>query len=81
MTAAEEKIKVIEKVLETDDTFLLREVASLLHTPTLTDYTPQTMSHKDFSAKINRTETAYQNGEVTDHKDVTRKVLSRTSLK
>ena len=70
MTAAEEKIKVIEKVLETNDALLLREIASLLHTPALTDYLIQPMSWEAFLAKIKRAEKAYQNGEVTDHDDV-----------
>ena len=70
MTAAEEKIKVIEKVLETDDTLLLREIASLLHTPALTDYPNQPMSQEALKTKVERAEEAYRNGEVTDHEDV-----------
>lgn len=81
MTDAEERIRVIEKVIETDDAFLLHKVASLLHTSTLADCAPQTMSHEAFIAKIGRAETAYQNGEVTDHEDVTRTVFNRISLK
>ena len=70
MTAAEEKIKVIEKILKTDDTLLLREIASLLHTPALTDYPSQPMNQETFLAKIERAEKAYRQGEVTDHEDV-----------
>ena len=70
MTAAEEKIKVIEKVLETNDALLLREIASLLYTPSLTDYPSQPMSQEAFLAKIERAEEATRRGEVTDHEDV-----------
>ncbi|GAB4051319.1 hypothetical protein [Spirosoma foliorum] len=70
MTAAEEKIKVIEKVLETNDALLLREIASLLYTPSLTDYPSQPMSQETFLAKIERAEEAARRGEVTDHEDV-----------
>ncbi len=70
MTAAEEKIKVIEKVLETDDALLLREIASLLHKPALTDYPSQPMSKEAFLVKIERAEEAYRNGLVTNHEDV-----------
>lgn len=63
MTADEEKIKVIEKVLEADDALLLREITSLLHTPALTDYPNQPMSRDELMAKIERTEAAYRMGE------------------
>ncbi|GAB3491079.1 hypothetical protein GCM10027341_03620 [Spirosoma knui] len=76
MTAAEEKIKVIEKILETDDALLLREIASLLHTPALTDYANPPMSRDAFMAKIERAEHAYQNGAVTDHEDVKRLIAT-----
>lgn len=75
MTAAEEKIKVIEKVLETDDALLLREIASLLHTPALTDY-PQPMRQDVFLAKIERAEEAFRKGEVTNHEDVKRLIAT-----
>ena len=80
MTAAEEKIKVIEKVLETDDAYLLREIASLLHTPSLTDYPSQPMSREAFFAKIERAEEAARIGEVTDHEQV-KKIIAKWSNK
>lgn len=58
MTAAEERIKVIEKVLETDDAYRLREIASLLHTPSVSYYPTQPMSKEVFLAKIERAEEA-----------------------
>lgn len=70
MTAAEEKIKVIEKILETEDTYLLREIASLLHEPSLADYPIQPMSKDTFLAKIERSEEAARRGEATDHEQV-----------
>ncbi len=76
MTVAEEKIKVITKVLETDDTLLLREIASLLYTPALTDYPNQPMSQEVVLAKVQRAETVYRHGEVTDHEDVKRFFVS-----
>lgn len=80
MTAAEEKIKVIEKVLETDDTYLLREIASLLHKPSLTDYPGQPMSQETFLAKIERAEEAAHKGEITDHEQV-KKLITTWSNK
>ncbi|MVM38227.1 hypothetical protein GO730_12660 [Spirosoma sp. HMF3257] len=53
MTVAEEKIKIIKKLLETSDTLLLREIASLLHIPSLTDYTNQPVSQETLLAKMN----------------------------
>lgn len=76
MTAAEEKIRVIEKVLETEDAWLLREIASLLHTPALADYAPQSMTQNELLDKVDRAEKAYQHGEVTDHKDVKKAVVT-----
>ncbi len=77
MTAAEEKIKVIEKVLETDDTSLLREIASLLNTPSLTDY-PKPMSEEKLLVKIERSEEALRKGEVVDQEDV-KKIIATWS--
>ncbi|CAN5554588.1 hypothetical protein BH09BAC4_BH09BAC4_09860 [soil metagenome] len=79
MTAAEEKIKVIEKVLETDDAYLLREIASLLHTPSLTDYPTQPLSKEAFLAKIERAEEAARKGEVTDHEAVKKLITTRSN--
>ena len=76
MTSAEEKIRVIEKVLETDDTYLLREIASLLHTPALADYAPQSMTQAELVAKVDHAEDAYQKGEVTDHEDVKKRIVT-----
>ncbi|QIP16101.1 hypothetical protein G8759_27425 [Spirosoma aureum] len=80
MTVAEEKIKVIEKVLETDDAHLLREVASLLNIPSLSDYPGQPMSMENFLGKIERAEEAARQGEVTDHEDV-KKLIATWSKK
>lgn len=80
MTAAEEKIKVIEKVLETDDALLLREIASLLNTPALTDYVSQSITQNELLAKINRAEEAVLKNEATDHDDV-RKLIAMWSKK
>ena len=80
MTAAEEKIKVIEKVLETDDALLLREIASLLNTPALTDYVSQPIDQNELLIRINRAEEAAQKGEVMDHDDV-RKLIATWSKK
>lgn len=53
-----------------------REIASLLHTPTLADYTPHIMNHEVFLTKIDRAEAAYQNGEVTYHEDVKKRIAT-----
>ena len=76
MTIAEDKIRVIEKVLETEDTFLLREISSLLSIPSLTDYSSSPMSLDTFYAKIDQAEIAYQAGEVTDHEAVKQKIAT-----
>lgn len=80
MTAAEEKIKVIEKVLETDDALLLREIASLLNTPALTDYVSQSITQNELLDTINRAEEAALKGEVTDHEQV-KKLITTWSKK
>lgn len=79
MTAAEEKIKVIERVLETDDALLLRKIASLLHMPSLTDYLHQPLSREAFMGRINQAEEAIQKGEITSHNDV-KKLISTPTL-
>lgn len=70
MVAAEAKIRVIGRILETDSADLLRDIESLLHQPTLADYKPEPMGHAAFMAKIERAEEAARRGEVTPHEDV-----------
>lgn len=80
MIVSEEKIRVIEKVLETNDARLLREIASLLYTPFLNDYPNQPMSREAFLARINQAEEAIQKGQVTTHDDV-KEIISTWSNK
>lgn len=70
MIAAEDKIRVIERILETDDTNLLRDIESLLHQPTLFDYQSEPMSQAAFITKIAQAEAVAQRGEVIAHEDV-----------
>lgn len=70
MVAAEDKIRVIERILETDNADLLRDIESLLHQPTLADYKPEPMNHATFMAKIERAEEAARRREVTPHESV-----------
>lgn len=82
MIAAEDKIRVIERILETDSVDLLRDIESLLYQPTLADYRPEPISHGEFVAKIERAEEAARRGEVTSHDEVRKliKAWSRQSL-
>ena len=70
MIGAETKIRVIERILETDDANLLRDIESLLHQPLLTDYAPVTMTQAQLLAKVEQAEQAAQRGEVTPHEAV-----------
>ncbi len=76
MTAAEEKIKAIELIVEANDITLIRQINSLLHAPTIDDYAFIPMSEEAFQAKIQRAEDAIKRGETTSHEDVKRLVKS-----
>lgn len=76
MIAAEEKIRVIEQILEINDADLLRAVEGLLQHPALADYKPSPMSREAFLARIEEAEAAADRGEVTAHEDVRQLIAS-----
>jgi predicted transcriptional regulator len=76
MVAAEEKIRVIEQILETDDVALLHTIDSLLHRPALADYPLEPMSEATFMAKIDQAEEAALRGEVTSQEEVRQLIAS-----
>lgn len=80
MIGAEDKIRVIERILETDSADLLRDIESLLHQPTLADYKPESMSQAEFAAKIERAEEAARRGEITPHDEI-RKLIKEWARK
>ena len=80
MITAEEKIRVIERILETDNAYLLRDIESLLHQPTIADYTFEPMTQAAFIHKVEQAEEAARRGEVTSHDNV-RKLVATWSRK
>lgn len=63
-----EKLAIIEKVIKTDNEFLLQEVKTLLEEPTSLKYQP--MEYEEFYGKIKESESDFEEGRTKNHAEV-----------